>query len=111
MDLFGDAFFNVALHRANNLKDAFLIARSLVLRRELREGLSHRTRRWLAVEKWSPCWWRTPWASPEWLRNRLHEQQSVGSRVSNHLPVPPPPPQWTGHPSRGLSAVLADQDV
>src|SRR5712672_372481 len=35
---FGDAFFNTALRRANNLKDAFLLARSLVLRRELREG-------------------------------------------------------------------------
>jgi Peptidase C13 family len=35
---FGDAFFNDALRRANNLKDAFLIAHSLVLRRELREG-------------------------------------------------------------------------
>src|SRR5262245_56307634 len=35
---FGDAFFNAALRRANNLKDAFIVARSLVLRRELREG-------------------------------------------------------------------------
>ena len=35
---FGDAFFNAALRRANNLKDAFLMARSLVLRRELRQG-------------------------------------------------------------------------
>jgi peptidase C13-like protein len=35
---FGDAFFNTALRRADNLKDAFLMARSLVLRRELREG-------------------------------------------------------------------------
>ena len=35
---FGDAFFNAALRRANNLKDAFLMARSLVLKRELREG-------------------------------------------------------------------------
>src|SRR5262245_36860951 len=37
---FGDAFFNAALRRANNLKDAFLIlmASSLVLKRELREG-------------------------------------------------------------------------
>src|SRR6478609_8719458 len=35
---FGDAFFNAALRRANNLKDAFLMARSLILRRELREG-------------------------------------------------------------------------
>src|SRR5215472_10337191 len=35
---FGDAFFNVALRRANNLKDAFLMASSLVLKRELREG-------------------------------------------------------------------------
>jgi hypothetical protein len=35
---FGDAFFNAALRRANSLKDAFLVARSLVLKRELREG-------------------------------------------------------------------------
>ena len=35
---FGDAFFNAALRRANNLKDAFLMASSLVLKRELREG-------------------------------------------------------------------------
>ena len=35
---FGDAFFNSALRRAANLKDAFVRARSLVLRRELREG-------------------------------------------------------------------------
>jgi hypothetical protein len=35
---FGDAFFNVALRRATNLKDAFLVARALVLKRELRQG-------------------------------------------------------------------------
>jgi Peptidase C13 family len=35
---FGDAFFNVALRRTNNLKDAFLLARSLVSKRELRQG-------------------------------------------------------------------------
>ena len=35
---FGDAFFNAALRRANNLKDAFLMASSLVFRRQLREG-------------------------------------------------------------------------
>jgi len=35
---FGDAFFNVALRRSNNLKDAFLLARSVVLKRELRQG-------------------------------------------------------------------------
>jgi hypothetical protein len=35
---FGDAFFNVALRRAASLKDAFLLARSLVLKRELRQG-------------------------------------------------------------------------
>jgi hypothetical protein len=34
---FGDAFFNVALRRAASLKDAFLEARSLVRKRELRE--------------------------------------------------------------------------
>jgi Peptidase C13 family len=35
---FGDAFFNVALRRATTLKDAFLVASSLVLKRELRQG-------------------------------------------------------------------------
>jgi hypothetical protein len=34
---FGDAFFNVALRHAASLKDAFLDARSLVRKRELRE--------------------------------------------------------------------------
>jgi hypothetical protein len=34
---FGDAFFNVALRRAVGLKDAFLAARALVRKRELRE--------------------------------------------------------------------------
>ena len=38
MDLFRGRLFNAALRRANNLRDAFLMARSLVLRRELREG-------------------------------------------------------------------------
>ena len=37
-DPVGDAFFNAALRRANNLKDASLMARSLILRRELRQG-------------------------------------------------------------------------
>jgi hypothetical protein len=37
-DSLGDAFFNAALRRAKNLKDAFLMVRSLILRRELREG-------------------------------------------------------------------------
>jgi hypothetical protein len=35
---FGDAFFNVALRRAESLNDAFLLARSLVLKREQRQG-------------------------------------------------------------------------
>jgi Peptidase C13 family len=34
---FGDAFFNVALRRARNLKEAFGVARALVRKRELRE--------------------------------------------------------------------------
>jgi hypothetical protein len=34
---FGDAFFNVALRKAKSLKDAFAVARELVLKRELRE--------------------------------------------------------------------------
>jgi Peptidase C13 family len=34
---FGDAFFNVALRQAKNLKDAFVVARALVRKRELRE--------------------------------------------------------------------------
>jgi hypothetical protein len=35
---FGEAFFNVALRRTNTLKDAFVLARSLVSKRELRQG-------------------------------------------------------------------------
>jgi hypothetical protein len=34
---FGNAFFNVALRQAKNLKDAFVVARALVKKRELRE--------------------------------------------------------------------------
>ena len=34
---FGDAFFNVALRQANSLKDAFVVARALVQKHELRE--------------------------------------------------------------------------
>jgi len=34
---FGDAFFNVALRKAKSLEDAFVAARGLVLKRELRE--------------------------------------------------------------------------
>jgi hypothetical protein len=33
----GNAFFNVALRQAKNLKDAFVVARALVRKRELRE--------------------------------------------------------------------------
>jgi hypothetical protein len=34
---FGDAFFNVALRQAKNLKDAFVVARALVQKRELHD--------------------------------------------------------------------------
>jgi hypothetical protein len=34
---FGDAFFNVALRKAKSLEEAFVVARGLVLKRELRE--------------------------------------------------------------------------
>jgi Peptidase C13 family len=34
---FGDAFFNVALRRARSLKEAFVVARALIRKRELRE--------------------------------------------------------------------------
>src|SRR3981189_3408105 len=36
---FGDAFFNVARRQAKSLKDAFVVARALVQKRELREHL------------------------------------------------------------------------
>ena len=35
---FGDAFFNIALRRTKNLKEAFLLARSIVSKREFRQG-------------------------------------------------------------------------
>src|SRR5205085_9655675 len=34
---FGDAFFNTALRQARSLRDAFVVARALVKKRELRE--------------------------------------------------------------------------
>jgi hypothetical protein len=37
---FGDAFFNVALRRADNLQDAFARASTLVRERETREGFT-----------------------------------------------------------------------
>jgi hypothetical protein len=36
---FGDAFFNVALRQAKSLKDAFIVARALVQKRELHEHI------------------------------------------------------------------------
>ncbi|HKD29161.1 MAG TPA: C13 family peptidase [Xanthobacteraceae bacterium] len=36
---FGDAFFNTALRRTANLRDAFVLARSLIRKRELQNGL------------------------------------------------------------------------
>ena len=53
---FGDAFFNAALRRASNLKEAFFLARSLVSKRELREGFDPQIRKWPAEKRWSPCW-------------------------------------------------------
>ena len=35
---FGDAFFNIALRQTSNLKEAFLLARARVSKRELRQG-------------------------------------------------------------------------
>ena len=35
---FGDAFFNIALRQTKSLKDAFLLARTLVANRERRQG-------------------------------------------------------------------------
>jgi len=39
MDLFGDAFFNTALRRSTDLRNAFASARTLVSLREKRYGL------------------------------------------------------------------------
>ena len=68
---FGDAFFNTALRRSNNLKDAFLMARSLVSRRELREGFEPSHPQMAGGERCSRCSWHAPRASPKRLRNRL----------------------------------------
>jgi hypothetical protein len=38
VDFFGDAFFNVALRQSKTLRDAFTTARSIILRREVRNG-------------------------------------------------------------------------
>ena len=61
---FGDAFFNAALRRANNLKDAFLLARSLVLRRELREGFEPSHPQMAGGGKVAPLLVARPWGMP-----------------------------------------------
>jgi len=50
-------FFSTALRQTSNLKEAFLLARSLVSKRELRQGLIYRTRKWREAETWSLCSW------------------------------------------------------
>lgn len=88
---FGDAFFNAALRRANNLKDAFLLARSLVLRRELREGFELSHPQMAGGEKVAPCSWPAPQASLEWLRSsfspsawpRSREREGLGLSISS----------------------------
>jgi peptidase C13-like protein len=52
---FGDAFFNTALRRSNNLKDAFLWRVRWCLGENYARALNHRTRRWRVVKRWSPC--------------------------------------------------------
>jgi hypothetical protein len=49
---FGDAFFNVALRQAKSLKDAFVVARGLVQKHELRE---HFEPSWQVVQMCSLC--------------------------------------------------------
>jgi hypothetical protein len=51
---FGDAFFNAALRRASNLKEAFFLARSLVSKRELREGFDPSNPQMAGGEKVEP---------------------------------------------------------
>jgi len=51
---FGDAFFNIALRRAKSLKDAFLDARSIVLKRELRQGFAPSRPQMAGGEKVAP---------------------------------------------------------
>jgi len=51
---FGAAFFNAALRRASNLKEAFFLARSLVSKRELREGFDPSNPQMAGGEKVEP---------------------------------------------------------
>ena len=53
---FGDAFFNAALRRASNLKEAFFLARSLVSKQNCVRVLTPQIRKWPAEKRWSPCW-------------------------------------------------------
>ena len=51
---FGDAFFNIALRRADNLRDAFVRARASVRQRELREGFDPSNPQMAGGEKVEP---------------------------------------------------------
>jgi len=52
---FGDAFFNAALRQARSLKDAFVVARALVRKRELREHFEPSNPQMAAVQTCSRC--------------------------------------------------------
>ena len=52
---FGDAFFNVTLRQAESLRNAYVAARALVRKRELRENFEPSNPSWQAVQTCSHC--------------------------------------------------------
>jgi Peptidase C13 family len=66
---FGNAFFNVALRQAKSLKDAFIVARSLVKKREVRERFEPSNPLMAGGENVQPLLIARPWVTGR-LRGR-----------------------------------------
>ena len=84
---FGDAFFNVALRQAKSLKDAFVVARALVRKRELREHVEPSNPRMAGGANVQPLLIAGPYRlpSPEQVACDIGTKRVRGRRGSHSL--------------------------
>ena len=84
---FGDAFFNVALRQAKSLKDAFVVARALVRKRELREHVEPSNPRMAGGANVQPLLIAGPYRppSPEQVACDIRTERVRGRRGSHSL--------------------------
>jgi hypothetical protein len=89
---FGDAFFNVALRHAKSLKDAFVVARALVQKQELREHFEPSNPLMQAVQTCDRCSLRIPERPCPRLfskqETRRHASSAAGIDLSGRFAAP-----------------------